>query len=86
VSSEVTAYAEEVLSRFSKQITDEVFLSIQSDRDLMREYLRLVERNGVETVNRWIGRRVKERFNLEKDTARQDSPKSTLIQSHQEFV
>ena len=86
MSSEVTAYAEEVLSRFSKQITDEVFLSIQSDRDLMREYLRLVERNGVETVNRWIGRRVKERFNLEKDTARQDSPKSTLIQSHQEFV
>jgi hypothetical protein len=86
--SDVTKFAEKVLSEYCKRITDEVFLLIAADRELMQEYLRLVESSGLDTVNRWIGRKVKERFGLENetgDTGREYSPRSTLIQSHQKF-
>ena len=88
MSSDVTAFAEKALSRFAKRITDEVFLLIQNDRELMQEYLRLVQESGLDTVNQWIGRKVKERFALANETgdeARNEDPRSTLIQSHQKF-
>lgn len=88
MNSDVTGFADEVLGKFAKQITGEVFLMIQNDRELMHKYLRLLEHNKLDTVNQWIGRRVKERFGLENedgDDAREEEPLSTLIQSHQKF-
>lgn len=66
-------------------ITDEVFLFIQNDHELMYDYLKLVEANTLKTVNQKIGRAIKEKFGLTNDDCRQNSPKSTLIQSHQIF-
>lgn len=78
-------YSEELLSKFSKEITDQVFLSIQNDRKLMNEYLRLVSENGIDSVNKYIGKSVKKRYKLSNSDSRQDNPKSMLIKSHQEF-
>ena len=45
----IKKFADEVLSKFSKEITDQVFLSIQNDRELMHEYLRLVSKEGIDS-------------------------------------
>ncbi len=83
--SQISTFADKVLSKFTDSITDYVFLTIQDDRDLMLEYLRLVSDTKLDTVNQQIGRKVKERLDLTKAPQRQDSPKSTLIKSHQIF-
>jgi len=58
---------------------------IQNDRELMYEYLKLVEAHGLITVNQQIGKALKNRFNLSNDAQREFSPQSTLIQSYQQF-
>ena len=83
--SEISDFAEKVLDRFTGQITDVVFLSIQNDRELMQEYLDLVHKHGVYGVNPQIGKAVKRRFNLENAPNRQHEPVSTVITSHQMF-
>jgi hypothetical protein len=83
--SDIAKFTEKTLSRFSKSITDEVFLLIQNDKELMYEYLKLVETHGLATVNQQIGKAVKRRFDLSSDSQREFSPQSTLIQSHQQF-
>jgi hypothetical protein len=85
MSGEITDFADEVLGEFVDQITDEVFLLIESDHEYMHKYLRLVHKHGLDSVNQWIGRRVKARFKLDNEQARQDDPESVLIQSHQKF-
>jgi len=82
----INQFAEQVTAKYAKIITDQIFLLIQNDRELMHEYLRLVEANGLNSVNQQIGKYIKSRFNLSNDESRQTSPTSTLIQSHQEFV
>ena len=84
--SPISKYAERVAAQFSKRITDEMFLLIQKDKNLMHDYLRLVEENGLTEVNQQIGKYIKTRFNLSNDESRQELPESTLIQSHQEFL
>ena len=79
------SFLDNVMNQFSSSITDEIFLMIQNDRKLMKEYLDLVSNNNLKTVNQQIGKRVKLRFNLTNDDIRQNEPKSTLIQSHQIF-
>lgn len=74
-----------VIGLKNKTITDDIFLLIQNDKELMQAYLRLVEENGLDDVNRQIGKGVKLHYNLSNDTGRNNSPKSTLISSHQEF-
>lgn len=78
-------FVNEVLDRFSKEITDQVFLMIQDDRDLMQGYLAAVSDQDLGTVNRAIGKAVKERYRLENLPTRETEPVSTLIKSHQEF-
>lgn len=87
--SKITLFADELLSRYATvtdtlSITDEVFLTIQNDRDLMHQYLRLVEESGLDAVNQQLGKRIKKHFGLT-NLARCESPKSTLIQSYQQF-
>jgi hypothetical protein len=43
--------AEEAIKKMNKRITNEIFLIIQNDRELMKEYLRAVEGSGLDTVN-----------------------------------
>ena len=73
-------YAEKVVLDFMRKITDHVFLNIQNNERLMRDYQTQVNENGLLTVNQAIGRKVKELFELE-DDGRCDTPRSWLIQS-----
>jgi len=72
-------------SQLNKRITNEIFLIIQNDRTLMQQYLRAVERVGLNTVNQTIGREVKAAYGLSNVDEREDFPSCTLIQSHQKF-
>jgi len=61
----VKNYIGRVLNKFAGQITDRVFLMIQSDRELMQEYLNLVASGtNSDTLNRELGKQVKAKFNL----------------------
>ncbi len=77
--------AEEAVRRLNKRITNEIFLIIQNDRDLMHAYLRAVETSGLDTVNQTIGKKVKSSYNLINMNDRENNPSCTLIQSHQIF-
>lgn len=80
-----TEIANEAISRLNRRITNEVFLTIQNDRDLMQVYLRAVEGSSLEAVNQTIGKTVKQRYGLTNLNEREDNPSCTLIQSHQIF-
>jgi len=73
-------YAEKVVLEFLRDITDHVFLNIQNNEQLMREYQRQVNENSLKAVNTSIGKKVKEVFDLENDVDCK-TPKSWLIQS-----
>lgn len=77
--------AKEAIRRMNKKITNEVFLIIQNDRDLMREYLGAIETHSLNTVNQIIGREIKKAYHLEHIDDREDNPACTLIQTHQNF-
>lgn len=77
--------AEDAISILNKKITNEVFLIIQNDRDLMYEYLRAVEKEGLDKVNQTIGKQVKDSYKLVNINDRENNPSCTLIQSHQKF-
>lgn len=83
--SDIAGFNEKVLNAFSKRITDEVFLMIQNDRELMQDYLKVVGAETKETVNRSLGKAVKHRFKLTNEMTRAHDPRSLLILSHQEF-
>ena len=76
--------ADEAISRMNKRITNEIFMIIQNDRDLMKNYLRAVDSNTLDTVNQTIGKAVKKAYDLT-NADREDEPACTLIQSHQKF-
>ncbi len=78
-------FVDEVLDQFAEDITDQVFLMIQEDRDLMQKYLAAVSEHDLGKVNRAIGKAVKLRFKLENLPTREVEPISTLIKSHQEY-
>jgi hypothetical protein len=82
---ELPELSNKVLSQFSKSITDKVFLLIQSDKELMNDYLRTVQEKGLDVTNRHLGKAIKSRFNLDNDSQREDFPTSTLIKSYQQF-
>jgi len=71
-------YAEKVVLEFMRNITDHVFLNIQQNEELMREYQTEVNRYGLQAVNTSIGRKVKDLFNLEND-GECSEPESWLI-------
>ena len=77
--------AKKAVSKMNKRITNEIFLIIQNDRDLMKEYLGAVENNTLQTVNQTIGLEVKNAYELVNINEREDNPSCTLIQSHTIF-
>jgi hypothetical protein len=79
-------FIDDVISLKNKSITDEVFLLIQNDYDFMPRYLRLVQSEGLDTVNKQIGKAVKAKYKLNDDADREYEPKSTLIKSHKRFL
>ena len=77
--------AERAIKRMNKKITNEIFLIIQNDRALMKEYLRAVESSTLDTVNQTIGKEVKKAYGLINVSDREGNPSCTLIQSHKQF-
>ena len=77
--------ARQAISRLNKKITNEVFLTIQTNRELMQEYLRAVHAEGLDKVNQTIGKEVKAAYALTTIDERDNDPLCTLIQSHQKF-
>jgi hypothetical protein len=78
-------FSDKALAKYAKTITNGVFAFIQNDRELMHDYLRTVEKNGLDATNRHIDKSVKTKLNLDKVKQRTNDPTSTIIQSHQEF-
>ena len=56
-----------------------------ASEELMLEYLRTVEADGLDAVNQTIGKEVKAAYKLTNINDREDNPDCTLIQSHQKF-
>lgn len=81
----ISNFVNDVIARKNKSITDEVFLLIQNNREFMQRYFRLIEKEGLDNINRRIGKLIKEKYNLKNDEQRNNEPLSTLISSHQEF-
>lgn len=77
--------AQAAISQMNKQITNEVFKVIQNTPELMHDYLRAVEDDGLDTVNKTIGKAVKAAYNLNNINDRAKDKLCTLIQSHQKF-
>lgn len=78
-------YINTAINNVALKITDLVFLEIQNNRELMHAYLKSIENEGLQSVNMEIGKRVLQRFHLEKIESRGYNPVSVLIQSYQEY-
>lgn len=77
--------AEEAIGILNKSITNEIFLLIQNDKKLMYDYLRAVEKDGLDNVNQIIGKEVEKSYKLTPIKERENNPSCTLIQSHTKF-
>lgn len=77
--------AQAAISELNQKLTNEVFLIIQNNRELMQAYLKAVEADSLELVNRTIGKEIKAVYQLENLDEREDEPSCTLIKSHQMF-
>ena len=74
-----------IIEQFSKTITDKVFLMIQNDRELLSDYLHLLEHNKLNILNSSIAKEVKKRYKLQNRDLKNKNPQSYLIQSFEEF-
>ena len=82
----ISDFSYKVIGKFNKRITNEIFLFIQNDRELMYDYLKLVEKYRLKTVNQNIGKAVKKAYKLDNlDDDREENPACTLIQTHTKF-
>ena len=81
----IKEFAQIVISKMNKRITNEIFILIQNDRQLMQEYLDLVHEHGAHSVHSGIGKEIKRTYGLKNLNDREDNPSCTLIQSHQKF-
>ena len=79
-----TEFADKVLAELKKKkhLIDSVFCFIEQDRDLIKEYLELIAREGsLQQVNSQIAKKIAEHYGR-KGTGEEGVPKSRLIQSY----
>ena len=75
---DINEYAEKVVNNFITVITDYVFINIERNEDLLREYEENVKLNNKDDINKAIGKKVKELLKLE-NIDENGKPKSGLI-------
>lgn len=80
----INEFSNQLLDKFSEEITDQVFLFIQNDKELMHQYLNLISKKEIKSVNSSIAKSIKKRYNLS-NKSKNTEPKSILIQSFEEF-
>jgi len=83
-STQMKNFTTKVLDRFTKEITDQVFLFIQNDKELLRDYLHLLNDVKLNSVNSNIAKAVKGRYGLT-NLESKGTPKSLLILDYEEF-
>lgn len=83
---EIADFKRKVLDKFCEVLTDQVFLMIEQDRNLLHEYMLLIAKNkSLSNINSQIAKEVKKRFYLENKHQENKNPKSKLIQAHEKF-
>lgn len=83
---ELNDFKEKVVDMYTEQLTDKVFLMIQNDRELMKEYLSIVEKSSsLKYINSEIAKEIKKRYNLDNLGEKNRTPESYLIQGHELF-
>lgn len=83
--TDLKEFKERVIEKFSSTITDNVFLMIQNDKKLMKEYLQLLEKHKLNVLNSSLAKEIKKRYNLENRDLKNKTPKSNLIQTFETF-
>ncbi len=81
----IEEFAQKVTDKFNEELTDLVFQYIENDSELMQDYLKLVSERNLDTVNKALGRKIKEKFGVD-NLDRNNKPKSKLIQSYTKHV
>lgn len=77
----INEYAEQVVNNFITDITDNVFLFIEQNESLRRDYESKVKLYGKNAVNTAIGKKVKKLLAL-KNTDKNKNPKGSSIKSY----
>lgn len=77
-------FTNKVMNRFTEEITDQVFLFIQKDKELLRDYLHLLNESKLNSVNSNIAKAIKSRYNLTNLDSKGE-PKSLLILDYEKF-
>ena len=76
-------FEEKILEKFSEQITDIVFLMIENDKELLIDYMQLIENgNKRKTINSQMAQTICKKFNLENKGFEVEKPLSKLIESY----
>jgi hypothetical protein len=79
-------FTDKLLEEFEKEITDQVFIYIESNRELMHDYLLTVtEQTELKVVNSQIAQAIGKRYGLTTNGIKNQNPKSKLIQGYEEF-
>lgn len=79
-------FKKKVVDEFTTQLTDKVFLMIQNDKELMKEYLSIIEEgSSLAYINSEIAKEIKKRYDLDKLNKKNEMPVSNLIQSYELF-
>lgn len=83
--SQFDNFFNEVFDKFSKDITDKIFLMIENDPELMDKYSSLVgdDKKVKDKLNTELGRAIKKKYNLE-NIKENNNPESSLIKSYTE--
>ena len=74
-----------LLEKFASELTDNVFMYLENDKELMHQYLLLISKNDLKYVNSGIAKAIKNKFKLDNKNNKNKLPKSKLIQSFEEF-
>ena len=86
MASDISQFTQSVLNEFTERLTDQVFLFIENDRELLEQYLHTVEGKELDTVNAHIAQAIKRHFGLESKGEKCNTPNSKLIQGYEKFT
>ena len=86
MASDISQFTQSVLNEFTERLTDQVFLFIENDRELLGQYLHTVEGKELDTVNAHIEQAIKLHFGLESKGEKCNTPNSKLIQGYEKFT
>lgn len=80
---DLNEFCKEAISKFESNPIDALFCYIQSDKELMKDYLDLVvHTGGLRQVNSAIAKSLAVHYETHSNGHRENEPNSTLIQSY----